>query len=196
MSHPSSIPGPGDSSGTKSSTTLNVVERNVRALVEHAAEQERAKSTGDRLAAAISSFVGSMTFVYLHVIGLALWGAAELGVIPGLHNVGLSFSRLGTIASIEAIFVATYVLIAPNRMAAQQEIRNHLDVQVSLLNEHETTHILRLVAAMSEKMGLPEARDPEIQELIRDVEPLHMIDRIAAHSDEVEEEIRKDQSGR
>jgi len=135
-----------------------------------------------------------MKFVYLHVIGLALWGAAEMGVIPGLHNVGLTFGRLGTIASIEAIFIATYVLIAQNRMAARQEIRNHLDVQVSLLNEHETTHILRLVAAMSEKMDLPEARDPEIQELIRDVEPSQMIDRIAVHSDEVEAEIRKDQS--
>lgn len=173
---------------------MTVVERNVRALVAHAAEQERAKSAGDRLASAISGFVGSMKFVYLHLIGLALLGAAKMGVIPGLQNVGLSFTRLGTIASIEAIFVTTHVLIAQNRMTAQQDIRNHLDVQVSLLNEHETTHILRLVAAMSEKMGLPEARDPEIQELIHDVEPLHMIDQIAVHSDAVEEEIRKDQS--
>ena len=146
------------------------------------------------MAAAISRFIGSMKFVYLHVIGLVLWAVAELGLIPGL-DVGLSSSRLGTIASLEAIFVATFVLIAQNRMVAQQEVRNHLDVQVSLLNEHETTHIGRLVAAMSEKMGLPEARDPEIQELIRDVEPLHMIDRIAEHSGAVEEEIRKNEEG-
>ncbi|MBA3342489.1 MAG: hypothetical protein H0T48_11730 [Gemmatimonadaceae bacterium] len=44
-------------------------------------------------------------------------------------------------------------------------------------------------------MGLPEARDPEIQELIRDVEPQHMMDRIAMHSDAIEEEIRGNQSG-
>lgn len=137
-----------------------------------------------------------MKFVYLHAIALALWAAVDVGLIPGFHNFGLSFTRLGTVASIEAIFLATYVLIAQNRMAAEQEIRNHLDVQVSLLNEHETTHILRLVAAMGEQMGRPEARDPEIQELIRDVEPLHMIDRIAVHSDAVEEEIRKDYSGK
>lgn len=135
-----------------------------------------------------------MKFVYLHAIALALWAVAYMGLIPGLHNFGLSFTRLGTVASIEAIFLATFVLIAQNRMAAQQEIRNHLDVLVSLLNEHETTHILRLVAAMSEKMGLPEARDPEIQELIRDVEPSRMIDQIAVHSDTVQEEIRKDHS--
>ena len=184
-----------DSSDASASATATVVERNVRALVEHAAGQERAKSTGERLAATISGFIGSMKFVYLHVIGLALWAGAAMGWIPGLENVGLTLSRLGTIASLEAIFVATFVLIAQNRMVAQQEVRNHLDVQVSLLNEHETTHILRLVAAMSEKMGLPEARDPEIQELIRDVEPTSMIDQIAEHSDAVEEEIRKQQSG-
>jgi uncharacterized membrane protein len=174
---------------------LNVVERNVRALVEHAAAQERAKSTGDRVAASISGFVGSMNFVYLNAVVLGLWAASDMGWISFIRNFDPSFTKLGTFASVEAIFLATFVLIAQNRMAAQEEIRNHLDVQVSLLNEHETTHILRLVRAMSEKMGLQEAHDPEIEELVRDVEPGDMIDRIAVHSDAVEGEIRDDKSG-
>ncbi len=169
-------------------SALNVVERNVRALVKHAAEQERAKSTADRFASAISGFVGSMKFVYLNAVALALWAAFDLGLIAGADDFGLSLGRLANIASVEAIFLATFVLVAQNRMADQEEIRNHLDVQVSLLNEHETTHILRLVAAMAEKMGLPEARDPAIQELIRDVEPLHMIEQIAVSSDAKDEQ--------
>ncbi len=135
-----------------------------------------------------------MNFVYMHAVAPALWAGVHMGLIPGLENFGISFTRLGTVASVEAIFLATFVLVAQNRMAAREKIRNHLDVQVSLLNEHETTHILRLVAAMSERMGLPEARDPEIQELIRDVEPQHMMERIAVHSGAVEEEIRENQS--
>jgi uncharacterized membrane protein len=174
------------------STTSNVVERNVRALVQHAAEQESAKSAADRIASAISAFVGSMSFVCFHAVAFGVWAAVDMGWIPAIHNFDPSFTKLGTFASVEAIFIATFVLIAQNRMAAQEKIRNHLDVQVSLLNEHETTHILRLVAAISDRMGLGEVRDPEIQELVRDVEPLEMIDRIAVHSDAVEEEIRDD----
>jgi uncharacterized membrane protein len=175
-----------------STPTSNVVDRNVRALVEHAAVQEHAKSVADRVAATISAFVGSMRFICFHAIAFGLWAAVDFGWIPAVHNFDPSFTKLGTFASVEAIFIATFVLIAQNRMAAQEKIRNHLDVQVSLLNEHETTHILRLVAAMSERMGLSEARDPEIQELVRHVEPQEMIDRIAVHSDAVEEEIRDD----
>jgi uncharacterized membrane protein len=177
------------------STTSNVVERNVRALVQHAAEQESAKSAADRVASAISRFVGSMRFVCFHAVAFGVWAAIDMGWIPAIHNFDPSFTKLGTFASVEAIFIATFVLIAQNRMAAQEEIRNHLDVQVSLLNEHETTHILRLVAAMSEKMGLTDAADPEIQELVRLVEPQEMIDRIAGHADAVEEEIREDKTG-
>ena len=175
--------------------TLNVVERNVRALVEHAAEQERARSRGERIASRISGFVGSMKFVYLHAVALALWGAVDVGLMGGADSLGMSFTRLGTAASVEAIFIWTFVLVAQNRLAAQERIRNNLDMQVSLLNEHETTHILRLVAAIGEKMGLPEARDPEIQDLIRDVAPQHMIDRIAEHSDAAQEEMRDERAG-
>jgi uncharacterized membrane protein len=179
-----------------SGATSRVIERNVRALVEHAAEQERAKSTGDRIATAISSFAGSMNFVYFHAVAFGLWAAVDMGWVPAIHNFDPSFTKLGTLASVEAIFLATFVLIAQNRMSAQEEIRNHLDVQVSLLDEHETTHILRLVAAMGEKMKIREARDPEIQELLRLVEPQDMIDRIAVQSDAIEEEIREEKSGK
>jgi uncharacterized membrane protein len=173
-----------------------VIERNVRALVEHFAEQERSHSHGERIALSISRFIGSMKFVYLHIVVIALWILGDLGLLPGIPNYDTTFAVLGTVTSIEAIFLATFVLIAQNRMAAQEEIRNHLDVQVSLLNEHETTHILRLVTAIADKMGLEESRDPSIQELLRDLEPQEMIDRIAVQADAVVEEIRGDASAK
>ncbi|MDO8502767.1 MAG: DUF1003 domain-containing protein [Gemmatimonadaceae bacterium] len=196
MSSSHTNPASQNSADAISSSTANVVERNVRALVEHAAEQERTKSTSDRVAAAISAFAGSMKFVYFHAVAFGLWTAVDMGWVPAVHNFDPSFTKLGTLASVEAIFLATFVLITQNRMAAQEEIRNRLAVQMSLLNEHETTHILRLVVAMSDRMELREAGDPEIQELLRDVEPQDMIDRIAVHSDAVKEEIREDKSGR
>ncbi len=163
-----------------------VIERNVRALVEHAAEQEKMRSTGERIAVAISRFAGSMKFVYFHLVFFGLWVIGDVGWIPGIPRYDTSFNVLGTVASIEAIFVATFVLIAQNRMSEQAALRNQLDLQVGLLTENEVTHVLRIVAAISDKMGLNAALDPEILDLLREIAPQDMLDKIEAETEIVE----------
>lgn len=184
-----------DDSSTQQSRPPQILERNVRALVEHAAEQERASTRTDRFAAAVSRLVGTMKFVYAHIVIFGFWTAVDLGWVPGIPNFDPTFTIIGTAAAIEAIFLATFVLMRQNFMAAQADLRNHLDVQVSLLTERETTYILRIVAAMSDKMGLTAAHSPEIQELLRKVEPQDMLDRIEVHKDAVETEIREEAAG-
>ncbi len=161
-----------------------IIQRNIRAVAELAAEQQKAKSMEDRFAMAVSRFAGSMNFVYVHALIFGLWAAASLGLIPGVHHFDKDMVVLNTIATLEAIFLATFVLIAQNRMAANEEIRNHLDVQVSLLAEDETTHILRMVSEIGKKMGIAAADDPEIKQLIRSVEAQEIIDQIEVEIDE------------
>jgi len=163
-----------------------VIERNVRALVDYAAEQEKLRTRGDRIALAISRFAGSMKFVYFHVAFFGLWTIGDLGWLPGVPPYDTSFTILGTVASIEAIFIATFVLIAQNRMSEQDELRNHLGLQASLLTEHEVTHVLRIVAAISDNMGLDAARNPEILDLLRDLAPKDMLEKIEEHTDAAE----------
>lgn len=163
-----------------------VIERNVRALVEYAAEQEKSRTRGDRVALMVSRFAGSMNFVYFHLVFFGVWLAGDLGWIPGLPAFDTSFTILGTVASVEAIFLATFVLIAQNRMSEQEELRNHLALQASLLTEHEVTHVLRIVAAISDNMGLDAARNPEILDLLRDLAPKDMLEKIEEHTGAVE----------
>lgn len=160
-----------------------IVQRNIRAVAELAADQQKAKSIEDRVAMAVSRFAGSMNFVYVHALIFGLWTAANMGLFPGIQNFDRNLNALNTIATLEAIFLATFVLIAQNRMTANEEVRNHLDVQVSLLAEHETTHILRLVTAIGEKMGVAGVDDPEIRELLRNVEAQEIIDQIEVEID-------------
>jgi uncharacterized membrane protein len=160
-----------------------IIERNIRALVELAAEQQKPRSTGDHLAMTVSAFAGRMQFIYLHAVVFGLWALAGRGWIPGIHAFDRDLIALNTVATVEAIFLATFVLIAQNRMNTNAETRNHLDVQVSLLTEHETTHILRVVKAIGEKMGVAEVADPEIAQLLRSVEPQEMIDQIEGQVD-------------
>jgi uncharacterized membrane protein len=173
-----------------SSAPPRILERNVRALVEHAAEEERSRPASDRIATSIWRFAGTMNFVYLHVIIFGLWAMLDAGWIAGIKNFDPDFTILGTAAAVEAIFLATFVLRAQIQMNDKADLRNHLDLQVSLLAEQETTHILRLVAAMADRMGIEEACDPEIQELLRELKPADVLDRIEVHTDKVEEEIR------
>lgn len=156
-----------------------VLERNIQALLARRRAEDQRRSRQARLADVITRFTGSLAFVYLHVGIVAFWVLANLGVLP-VRRFDPTFVILATAASVEAIFLSTFVLISQNRMAAQADRRADLDLQVSLLAEHEVTELIRLVSAMAAKMGVEESRSPEIPELARDVEPEQVLDRIEA----------------
>ncbi|MCA0030900.1 MULTISPECIES: DUF1003 domain-containing protein [Mesorhizobium] len=96
-----------------------------------------------------------MTFVYLHLAILAAWVVANLGVIPTLPAWDPTFVILAMVASVEAIFLSTFVLINQNRMAEHSERRAELDLQISLLNEHETTRLIEMMAALTARLIVP-----------------------------------------
>jgi uncharacterized membrane protein len=86
---------------------------------------------------------------------------------------------LAMFASVEAIFLSTFVLISQNRMAALADKRADLDLQISLLAEHEISRVITLVTSIAERMGIEQAQDPELAELAQDVEPKRVLERIA-----------------
>jgi uncharacterized membrane protein len=156
-----------------------VLERNIAALVERRRQEERERTLDERAAEAISRFAGSMRFVYLHLVLVGLWVAINLGLTP-LPRFDPTFVVLAMVASVEAIFLSTFVLITQNRMAALADKRADLDLQISLLAEHEITRVVALVSEMAERMGIESARDPELAELSRDVEPERVLDSLEA----------------
>jgi uncharacterized membrane protein len=133
----------------------------------------------DKAADAITRFTGSMTFVYIHLVLFGLWILINVGWLPGpKFDPSLVILAMG--ASVEAIFLSTFVLITHNRMAALADKRADLDLQISLLSEHEITRLIRLVTEMAERMGIEQAHAPEIPELAQDVAPERVLDRIEA----------------
>ena len=91
-----------------------------------------------------------------------------------------SFVVLAMVASVEAIFLSTFVLITQNRISRAAEKRADLDLQISLLAEHEITKIAELVAAMAERMGVESASSSEIAEIKQDVAPEVVLDELEA----------------
>ena len=84
------------------------------------------------------------------------------------------------VASVEAIFLSTFVLISQNRMAAAADKRADLDLQISLLAEHEVTKLVTLVSAIADRLGRGDAVDHEFDEIKQDVAPEAVLDEIEA----------------
>lgn len=155
-----------------------VLVDNIRSLLEKRAAEARADSLQNRVAAAITGFAGSMAFVYLHLAGFGLWIATNLGWLP-LPKFDPTFVVLAMFASVEAIFISTFVLISQNRMSAVAERRADLDLQISLLAEHEITRLLQLATAMADKLEIKVPSQEETEELKRDVAADRVLDTIA-----------------
>ena len=126
----------------------------------------------------MTRFTGSLSFVYLHFAIFGFWIVANLGWVPGVPRWDESFVVLAMIASVEAIFLSTFVLITQNRMAAAAEKRAELDLQISLLSEHEVTKLVAMVAEISRHLGLDHVTGDEVEELKRNVAPEAVLDAI------------------
>ncbi len=87
------------------------LKRNIESLQKRRRQEAAHATRQERLAEAITSFAGSMSFVYLHLAIYAAWIALNLGFIPNLPKFDPSFVILATEASVEAIFLSTFVLI-------------------------------------------------------------------------------------
>lgn len=168
-------------------TMAGIVERNIEALVERRREEEQAKDLQSRIADSITRFTGNMRFVYLHLAVFGFWIITNLGWIPRIRPFDPSFVMLAMVASVEAIFLSTFVLISQNRMQNLADRRAELGLHVSLLAEHEITRIMTLVKGIAERMGVEESKNPELDELSRDVAPEQVLDRM----DEAEQRREK-----
>ena len=68
------------------------------------------------------------------------------------------FSFLTMVVSLEAIFLAIFVLISQNRMARLADHRAHLDLQINLRAEQEITTTLKLVQEIRAHLGIASER--------------------------------------
>jgi len=127
------------------------------ALLQHA--QQRAQSSENRIADAITRFAGSMPFVYVHVIWFTAWIALRVERYP--------FGLLTMIVSLEAIFLSTFVMISQNRADEKSQVladhRWHVTESEEQQNEQLlalSTQILELTKAIYTMTSARTAADP------------------------------------
>jgi uncharacterized membrane protein len=121
----------------------------------------RLRSGQDKVTDGITSFAGSMRFVYIHAGWFSLW----IAINAGLFGAALVFDKfpyglLTMIVSLEAIFLSTFVMISQNRQAARADVRAELDFETNLRSEIWSVEIGR-------QLGLdPHAVEGHVQEIV------------------------------
>lgn len=156
-----------------------LIKRNVEtiAALEQAANGKR--GPGERLAAGLTRFAGSMGFVYLHLAWFGVWIAVNsIPALPEHWRIDpFPFTFLTFVVSLEAIFLSTFILISQNHEERLTERRNHLDLQINLLAEQESSKTLLMLEAIHKHLGI-EDQDPDLHVLEEATHPDQLIDQI------------------
>jgi uncharacterized membrane protein len=160
------------------------MDRNVRAIAELERAAIHQRTPADRVSDAITRVAGSAAFVAVHAIAFTVWIAANAGLVPGVEPFDpYPFAFLTLVVSLEAIFLAIFVLMSQNRMSRLADRRAHLDLQIDLLAEREVTVMLRMLRALCDKQGI------HVDGLNRDVQALLEETDVTALASDLEQKL-------
>jgi uncharacterized membrane protein len=137
---------------------------------QHASNRSAMEVLADRMI----GFASSTPFLVTHAILFVVWIYWNLP-FSGLTKFDpYPYSMLTTIVSLEAIFLAIFVLMTQSRESRIGELREELTLQVNLRMEEEITKTLHLVAGLYARLGLVLADDPELKAMLEPLDPKKM----------------------
>ena len=106
-------------------------------------QAQRAANIQLRIADWITSFAGSMNFVYLHIVLFTVWM---------LFIESKPWPMLTLVVSLEAIFLSTFVMIGQNRQAAFQQAKADHDYNAQELELKTNTDLTREIDRLTTEL--------------------------------------------
>ena len=153
-----------ESSASERRQPRAVLARSMRALkAAHFAHRSPMQIFADGLARLASS----SAFFALHVVWFTCWVLWNTGVLGTAAFDPFPFGLLTMIVSLEAIFLAIFLLMSQGREASIAELREELMLQVNLRMEQEVTKTLQLVAGLYTRLGLKMGEEDELIEMLQ-----------------------------
>jgi uncharacterized membrane protein len=158
-----------------STATLSSMRRNVQEICKMEHEALRKRSPAERFGDLIAQQSGRIWFIGLHALWFGAWIFVNSGKFPKVRPVdAFPYPFL----TLEAIFLSLFIWMSQNRASLQADRRAHLDLQINLLAEHESTKTLELLQALCQYHGLSCAKDPELKELISQTRPEEILQEL------------------
>jgi uncharacterized membrane protein len=136
-------------------TALDPTKNNVEAIARLESEALLSRSLGERVSDAVVKFIGTASFVAVHLAWFGVWVVVNFGWIPTVPVFDpFPFGILTLIVSAEGVLLAIFILVSQNRMTRQADRRAHLDLQVNMLAEQELTLMLQMQEQLCHRLGV------------------------------------------
>jgi len=156
----------------------DVTRSNVEAMRQLDELENRKRSLADRVADTVARACGHIAFVLTHFVAMAGWILWNTLAPEDLRIDPFPFTFLTMWASVEAIFLSSFVLISQNYQMRVSDRRNQLDLQINLLAEQENSKMLLLLEEIAKKVGALHEDDPEVGVLVQATEPGKLAEQI------------------
>jgi uncharacterized membrane protein len=146
------------------------IQEQIELIAKHEQDFLLHRTAAERVGDSIAGFAGSLSFVCIHLAIFASWMAFNTALFPHLrHFDPPPYPLLCTILAIEAILLASMILMRQSRMSRRADERDHLMLQILLLTEKEITAVLGIDRQIAERVGLQQvANDRDIEQLSQD----------------------------
>ena len=133
--------------------TPSAIEEHLELIKNWEQSQLHRRSVIQRVSDSITSFAARGPVLLLHFVVFSAWIVLNSGEIPGVvpfDPIPCPLLTMGV--SLEAIFLALFVLASQNRLTRQSDMRSQLDLQVNLLAEREMTAVLQLLRDIADHL--------------------------------------------
>lgn len=141
---------------------MSQVQEHIDTIAKHEQEFLSRRSPAERLGDLTAAVVGNLGYVAAHLLLFSFWILANtlhVGQIP--HFDPVPFSLLQTILAMEAILLASLILMRQSRLARRADEREHLVLQILLLTEKEVTAVISMNQQIAAKVGLRQMENSE-----------------------------------
>lgn len=126
--------------------SLPTVAENVEAIRAWDQALLEKRSHAQRISDGITNVAASGASLLMHAVWFTGWIAINSGYLPVVAPFDkFPFPVLTMMLSLEAIFLALFVLASQNRLSRQSQLRANLNLQIDLLAEREMTAVLHLL---------------------------------------------------
>ena len=160
--------------------SIHAIEENVDAIKSWDRALLLKRSKIERFSDRITVIAAGGPSIVAHAIWFAAWISINVGLLPIIAPFDpFPFPFLTMTTSLEAIFVALFVLASQNRLAKQSDLRANLDLQIDLLVEREMTAVLQLLKDIAQHLHVDtDVTTDQISDLIKKTDVKALADEV------------------
>jgi uncharacterized membrane protein len=165
---------------TRRRTESSAVEKNVQAIKRWERTILLARSKAEQVSDWIACTAASGPVLVVHVLWFGVWVTVNSGLVRSIRPFDpFPFPFLTMTVSLEAIFLALFVLASQNRLSRQADKRSHLDLQIDLLAEQEMTAVLQLLQDIARHLEAPTTLTPaQLKDLMKKTDVRRLTNRM------------------